>query len=164
MLRHNLAFKVTLLIVGILIAGFGTLLVLNIRQEAEALVVKNQETARLLAASVMETIEIGMLRVRPDIVRRLMQQLKTELKDVQRIGVYRRSGVEAFADLETLDEVNRKVDLDPELVKSIAAMSRAPGPPIKNPLFTRAVETVLPQQTYETVEDRKSTRLNSSHS
>ena len=74
MLRHNLAFKVTLLIVGILIAGFGTLLVLNIRQESEALVAKNQETARLLASSVMETIEIGMLRVRPDIVRRLVQQ------------------------------------------------------------------------------------------
>ena len=61
MLRHNLAFKVTLLIVGILIAGFATLLVLNIKQEAEALVVKNQETARLLASSVTETIEIGML-------------------------------------------------------------------------------------------------------
>jgi class 3 adenylate cyclase/HAMP domain-containing protein len=151
-LRHNLAFKVTLLIVGILIAGFGTLLVLNIKQETEALVVKNQETARLLASSMMQTIEIGMLRVRPDIVRRLIQQLKAELKDVQRIGVYRRNGVEAFADLETLEKVNLKVDLDPELVRSISAMSRAPGPPITNPLFSRAVETVLPQQTYETVD------------
>jgi hypothetical protein len=150
-LRHNLAFKVTLLIVGILIAGFATLLVLNIKQEAEALVVKNQETARLLASSVTETIEIGMLRVRPDIVRRLMQQLKTELKDVRRIGVYRRNGVEAFADLATLEEVNRKVHLDPELVKSISAMSRAPGPPNKNPLFRRAVETILPEQIYETL-------------
>ena len=37
MLRHNLAFKVTLLIVGILIAGFATLLVLNIKQEAKLL-------------------------------------------------------------------------------------------------------------------------------
>jgi class 3 adenylate cyclase/HAMP domain-containing protein len=154
-LRHNLAFKVTLLIVGILIAGFGTLLVLNIRQESEALVMKNQETARLLAASVMETIEIGMLRVRPDIVRRLMQQLQAELKDVQRIRVYRRNGVEAFADLETLENVNRKVNLDPGLVKSISEMSRAPGPPIKNSLFNRAVETVLPQQTYETVDGNR---------
>ena len=93
-----------------------------------------------------------MLRVRPDIVRRLMQQLKTELKDVRRIGVYRRNGVEAFADLATLEEVNRKVHLDPELVKSISAMSRAPGPPNKNPLFRRAVETILPQQTYETID------------
>jgi class 3 adenylate cyclase len=152
MLRHNLAFKVTLLIVSILIAGFGTLLVLNIRQETQALVVKDQETARLLASSVMETIEIGMLRVRPDIVRRLMQQLKTELKDVRRIGVYRRNGVEAFADLETLEEVNRKVHLDPELVKSISAMSRAPGPPNKNPLFRRAVETILPEQIYESID------------
>lgn len=151
-LRHNLAFKVTSLIVGILIAGFGILLVLNIRQQAEALVVKNQETARLLAASVMETIEIGMLRVRPDIVRRLVQQLQSDLKDVRRIGVYRRNGVEAFADLETLEAVNLKVDLDPGLVKSISAMSRVPGPPIKNPLFSRAVETVLPQQTYETID------------
>jgi class 3 adenylate cyclase/HAMP domain-containing protein len=151
-LRHRLAFKVALLIVSILITGFGILLALNIRQEAEALVVKNQETAHLLAASVTETIEIGMLRVRPDIVRRLMQQLKTELKDVRRIGVYRRNGVEAFADLETLEQVNRTVHLDPELVKSISAMGRAPGPPITNPLFRRAVETILPQQTYENID------------
>jgi class 3 adenylate cyclase len=151
-LRHNLAFKVAASIVGILIVGFGTLLVLNIRQETEALVVKNQETARLLAASVVETIEVGMLRVRPDIVRRLIQQLKTELKDVRRIGVYRRNGVEAFADLETLQEVNRRVHLDPELVRSISAMSRVPGPPNTSNLFSRAVETVLAQQTYETID------------
>jgi class 3 adenylate cyclase len=152
MLRHKLAFKVTLLIVGILIAGFGILLVLNIRHETETLVVKNQETARLLGASVTETIEVGMLRVRPDIVRRLIQQLKTELKEVRRISVYRRNGVEAFADLETLEEVNRKVHLDPELVRSISAMARAPGPPINNPLFRRAVESILPEQIYETMD------------
>jgi hypothetical protein len=40
MLRHKLAFKVTVLMVGILIAGFGFLLALNIRQETEALVAK----------------------------------------------------------------------------------------------------------------------------
>jgi class 3 adenylate cyclase len=152
MLRHKLAFKVTVLMVGILIAGFGFLLALNIRQETEALVAKNQETASLLAQSVTETIEVGMLRVRPDIVRRLLQQLKTELKGVQRISVYRRNGVEAFADLETLQEVNRKVHLDPELVRSISAMVRDPGAPIKNPLFRRAVESMLPQQIYETMD------------
>jgi class 3 adenylate cyclase len=152
MLRHKLAFKVTVLMVGILIAGFGFLLALNIRQETEALVAKNQETASLLAQSVTETIEVGMLRVRPDIVRRLLQQLKTELKGVQRISVYRRNGVEAFADLETLEEVNREVHLDPELVRSISAMVRDPGAPIKNPLFRRAVESMLPQQIYETMD------------
>ncbi len=114
--------------------------------------VKNQETAHLLAASVMETIEIGMLRVRPDIVRRLIQQLKTDLKDVRSIGVYRRNGVEAFADLETLEKVNRKINLDPKLVKSISEMRRVPGPSIRNPLFSHAVESVLPQQTYEIID------------
>jgi class 3 adenylate cyclase len=152
MLRHKLAFKVTMLMVGILIAGFGVLLALNIRQETEALVAKNQETASLLVQSVTETIEVGMLRVRPDIVRRLIQQLKTELKGVRRISVYRRNGVEAFADLETLEEVNRRVHLDPELVGSISAMVRDPGPPIENPLFRRAVESILPEQIYETMD------------
>jgi hypothetical protein len=93
-----------------------------------------------------------MLRVRPDIVRGLIQQLKTELKDVRSIGVYRRNGVGAFADLETLQQVNRRVDLDPALIKSISEMSRSPGPPNNNGLFRRAVETVLPQQTYEMID------------
>ena len=152
MLRHKLAFKVTLLIVAILIAGFGFLLAMNIRQETSALVAKNQETARLLAASVTETIEVGMLRVRPDIVRRLIQQLKTDLKQVRRINVYRRNGIEAFADLETLHEVNYKVHLDPELVRSISEMARTPGPSVNGPLFRRAVETTLPEQMYETID------------
>ena len=52
----------------------------------------------------------------------------------------------------TLEEVNRKVHLDPEMVKSISAMSRAPGPPNKNPLFRRAVETILPEQIYESID------------
>ncbi|HEX2933445.1 MAG TPA: adenylate/guanylate cyclase domain-containing protein, partial [Candidatus Binatia bacterium] len=106
----------------------------------------------LLASSVTETIEVGMLRVRPDIVRRLIQQLKADLKQVRRINVYRRNGVEAFADLDTLQEVNRKVHLDPELVRSISEMVRTPGPPVSNPLFRRAVETTLPEQMYETID------------
>jgi hypothetical protein len=67
----------------------------------------------------METIEIGMLRVRPDIVRRLIQQLKTELTDVQRIGVYRRNGVEAFADPETLGEVSIKQASIPKVMQQL---------------------------------------------
>ena len=31
-------------------------------------------------------------------------------------------------------------------------MSRAPGPPNKNPLFRRAVETILPEQIYESID------------
>jgi class 3 adenylate cyclase/HAMP domain-containing protein len=150
--RHKLAVKITASIAGILIIGFGTLLIQNVTRESESLVAKNQETARLLAASVMETIEVGMLRVRPDIVRRLIQQLKSELKDVRRIEVYRRNGVEAFADLETLQQVKRRVNLDPQLVRSISAMNRAPALRNTNPAFSRTVETVLPQQVYETID------------
>ena len=152
MLRHSLAFKTAASIAAILIIGFGTLLGLNITQETEALVAKNRQTAQLLASSMMETIEVGMLRVRPDIVRGLIQRLKSELKDVRRIDVYRRNGVEAFSDLETLQQVSHRVNLDAQLVRSISAMSRAPGPRNTNPLFNRAVETVLPQQMYEIID------------
>lgn len=151
-LRHSLAVKVTLLVAAILIAGFGTLVILNIRKEAEVRIAKNQETARLLAASMMTSIENGMLEGRPDIIRRLVHEMKAELKEVRRLDVYRRNGVEAFTDMETVNEVDRRVGLEPDLIERISKMRREPGARINHPLFSRAVETVEPQQTYETTD------------
>lgn len=151
-LRHSLAVKVTLLVAAILIVGFGTLVILNIRKEAEVRIAKNQETARLLAASMMTSIENGMLEGRPDIIRRLVHEMKAELKEVRRLDVYRRNGVEAFTDMETVNEVDRRVGLEPDLIERISKMRREPGARINHPLFSRAVETVEPQQTYETTD------------
>jgi class 3 adenylate cyclase len=149
--RRRLRAKVLSLILIILIVGFGVLLILNIRREAEVLVTTNRETTRLLAASIMRSIENGMLGGRPDIIRRLVQDLKAELKDVRRLDVFRRNGVEAFTDLETVNEVNRIAGLDADLVARISKMRREPGERISHPLFTRAVETLESQETYETV-------------
>jgi hypothetical protein len=132
---------VIVLILAILVLGVGVLMILNIRREAEILVSLNEETARLLAGSIMRTIQNGMLGGRPDIIRGLIQDLKAELKDIRRLEVYRRNGVEAFTDLETVDQVNRRAGLDAEIVERISKMRREPGARGTNPLIARAHRT-----------------------
>ncbi|MBI4241914.1 MAG: HAMP domain-containing protein, partial [Candidatus Rokubacteria bacterium] len=146
--RQHLRVKVISLILGVLILGFGVLLILNIRRETEALVAGNRETARLLTASIVRSVENGMLEGRPDIIRRLVQELKAELKDVRQLDVYRRNGVEAFTDLETVNEVSSLGGITPDIVERISKMQRQPGSRISDPLFSRAVETMAPQETY----------------
>jgi class 3 adenylate cyclase len=150
--RRHLRIKVTALILAILILGIGILMILNIRREAEVLVSLNEETARLLAGSILRSIENGMLGGRPDIIRALIQDLKAELKDVRRLEVYRRNGVEAFTDLETVDQVNSLAGLDADVMERIAKMRREPGPPSTDPLIARAIETMEPQETDERVD------------
>jgi class 3 adenylate cyclase/HAMP domain-containing protein len=148
-LRHSLSLKVTLLISAILIAGFGVLLVLNIRQEMRDRIEKHRETARLFSASIMASIENGMLEGRPDIIRRLVHEMKSQIKDVRHLEVYRRNGVEAFSDLETVKELEFAGYLQPDLVERISKMTRKPGARISHSLFTRAVETATAQETAE---------------
>jgi class 3 adenylate cyclase len=156
-LRERLRTKVIALLVAILLLGFGGLLVLNLRREEALLVERHQQTARLLAASILTSIENGMLEGRPDIIRRLVQELRTELTDVERIDVYRRNGVEAFTDLETVEAVDRHAGLEPGLVERIRKLRREPGGRLDHPLFSRAVQTILPQETTE--QDRGARRL-----
>jgi hypothetical protein len=105
-LRERLRAKVLALVVGILVLGFGLLLALNLGRERHALEERHRETARLLAASILTAVENGMIEARPDIIRRLLQELRAQLRDVRRIDIHRRNGVEAFTDLETVEAVN----------------------------------------------------------
>jgi class 3 adenylate cyclase/HAMP domain-containing protein len=150
--RRHLRVKVIAIIVAILAVAFGVLVVLNIQREAEGLIASHRETARLLAASITQSIESGMLEGRPDIIRRLVHDLREELKDVRRLEVYRRNGAEAFTDLETVREVDRVAGLESSLVERIARMQRAPGARIDHPLFAQAVASLVPQETEEVLE------------
>jgi class 3 adenylate cyclase/HAMP domain-containing protein len=138
--------------VGILVLGFGLLLLLNLGRERSALEERHRETARVLAASILAAVENGMLEARPDIIRRLVQELRSQLPDVQRVDVYRRNGVEAFTGLETVEAVNTFAGLEPALVQRITGLRREPGQRIQHPLFQRAVETVQPQELTETLD------------
>jgi class 3 adenylate cyclase/HAMP domain-containing protein len=157
--RQQLRFKVISLIVAILILGFGILVLLNIRREAQSLIARHREAVRLLGDSIFAAIENGMLEGRPDITRQLVGQLKAEIKDVRRLDVYRRNGVEAFTDLETVNEVNRNAGLETTLIERIAKMKRDPGERFSHPLFTRAVETVEPQEADELVDGLRALTL-----
>lgn len=150
--RRNLRTKVIALILAILVLGVGALMILNIRREARVLVSVNEEAARLLAGSILRSIENGMLGGRPDIIRALIQDLKAELKDVRRLEVYRRNGMEAFTDMETVNQVNRLAGLDAHIIARISKMRRKPGARSTNPLIARAVETMEPQESDERVD------------
>jgi class 3 adenylate cyclase len=150
--RERLRAKVLALVVGILALGFGTLLILNLGRERQALEDRHRATARMLTASILTAIETGMLDARPDTTRRLIEELRAQLRDVRRIDVYRRNGVEAFTDLETVEAVNVYAGLDPELMRRITRLRREPGPRVDHPLFHRAVETASPQELTESVD------------
>ena len=57
--RRRLQVKVISLIVVILILGFGVLVIFNIQRESHAVIAKNRETSRLLASTIVESIENG---------------------------------------------------------------------------------------------------------
>ena len=150
-LREQLRAKVLVLVVSILVLGFGRLLALNLGRERQALEERHRETARLLATAILTAVENGMMEGRPDIIRRLLHELRAGLRDVRGIDVYRRNGVEAFTDLETVEAVNRYVGLEPEVIRRITRLQRAPGQRLDHPLFRRAVETVQAQELTEMV-------------
>jgi class 3 adenylate cyclase/HAMP domain-containing protein len=147
--RLRLTTKITMLIVVVLIIGFGASTILTIKRESELLVEQSKESARRLVATVVASIETAMLQERPDITRGLIQDLKSS-SPVEGLTIYRRNGVEAFTDLATLQEVSKEAELPKDVVASIEKMRRDPGLAMTGPLFQRAVETLKTQEALET--------------
>jgi class 3 adenylate cyclase/HAMP domain-containing protein len=148
-LRSRLATKITLLIVAVMIVGFGVSTILSLRREEGLLVEQSKMAARRLTATLVASIEAAMLQERPDVTRTVLQELKSATP-VEGLDVYRRNGIEAFTDLATLDEVRKNADLSPEVLANIQKMQRAPASTAAGPLFTRAVETQKVQEALET--------------
>lgn len=127
-------------------------MIVNIQQESSSRVAKYEDTARLLATAITTSIQNGMLESRPDIIIRTVRDMRQKLKEVRHIELYRRNGVLAFTDMETADAVNKYTGLEPELIERISKMRAEPGPPINDPLFSRAVEKQALVQSYENLE------------
>jgi class 3 adenylate cyclase/HAMP domain-containing protein len=155
----RLAAKITALIVTVLIVGFGASTVFTIQRESQLLVEQSKREARRLIAAVVASIETAMLQERPDITRGLIQELRSA-SPVEGLTVYRRTGVEAFTDLETLRAVAKETDLPQDVVSSIERMRREPGRALTGPEFERAVRTV---ETQEALEVRDGTTLFTVH-
>jgi class 3 adenylate cyclase/HAMP domain-containing protein len=149
MFRSRLAIKITLLIVAVMIIGFGASTLVTIQREAAALIEQNKIAARRLTATLVASIEGAMLQGRPDVTRQMLQELRAS-SPVEGFTVYRRNGVEAFTDLVTATEVARTGNLSKEVLDSLARMQRAPGASMSGPLFTKALETLKTQESLET--------------
>jgi class 3 adenylate cyclase/HAMP domain-containing protein len=147
-MRLRLTAKITLLIVVVLIIGFGASTILTIRRESDLLVEQSKVGARRLTGTVVASIETAMLQERPDITRGIIEDLRSS-SAVEGITVYRKNGVEAFTDLETLRQVSQEASLTKEVVASIEKMRREPGRATTSPLFSRAVETMQPQESLD---------------
>ncbi len=148
MIRSRLTTKIALLIVLVLIIGFGASTILTIRRESDLLVEQSKVATRRLTDALIASIETAMLQERPDVTRRLIYALKAS-STVEALDIYRRNGVEAFTDLATLEEVQRNAGLAEMVRENITQMRRDPGRPITAPLFTRAVETLETQESLE---------------
>jgi class 3 adenylate cyclase/HAMP domain-containing protein len=148
MFRSRLATKITVLIVVVLIIGFGASTVWTIQREADLLVEQNKVAARRLTMSIVASIEGAMLQERPDVTRTVVQELKGS-SPVEGLAIYRRNGVEAFTDLATLAEVQRNADLPREVMANIKKMARAPTADLGGPLFQRALETLKTQESLD---------------
>jgi class 3 adenylate cyclase/HAMP domain-containing protein len=144
----RLATKITVLIVVVLIIGFGASTVWTIQREAELLVEQNKVAARRLTASIVASIEGAMLQERPDVTRTVIQELKGATP-VEGLSIYRRNGVEAFTDLATLDEVKKNADLPGDVMANIQKMVRAPAAQVSGPLFQQAIATLRTQESVD---------------
>ncbi|TMQ13537.1 MAG: HAMP domain-containing protein [Candidatus Rokuibacteriota bacterium] len=148
MLQARLAVKIAVLIVVVLIIGFGASTILTIQREADLVVEQSKMSARRLTATLVASIEGAMLQERPDVTRAAIQELKTS-SPVEGLTIFRRSGDEAFTDLSTAMEVNKTAGLSKEVLDNIKKMARPPGETTHDPLFTRALETLKTQEAVE---------------
>ena len=156
MFRSRLALKITLMIVAVLIVGFGVSTIVTIRRESAALVEQNKQAARRLTQALVASVEAAMLQERPDVTRSLIMELR-ELRSqpaenaspLESLMIYRRNGVEAFTDMATATEVAKNAGLSDEVMQNIKKMQRAPGTTMSGPLFTQALETLTTQESLE---------------
>jgi class 3 adenylate cyclase/HAMP domain-containing protein len=146
--RSRLALKIGILIVVVLIVGFGVSTMLTIQREADLLIEQNKISARRLTATLVASIEGAMLQERPDVTRTVIHELRQN-SPVDAFDVYRRTGVEAFTDLSTAMEVDKNAGLAPEVMKNIKKMARPAGKKLESPLFAKALETITTQEALE---------------
>lgn len=96
MLRASLAVKIAVLIVVVLVIGFGASTIFTIQRERELLLEQNKVNARRFTATLVASIEGAMLQERPDVTRTTLRELKTSTP-VEGLTIFRRNGDEAFS-------------------------------------------------------------------
>src|SRR5713226_6987531 len=149
MLRSRLTAKITLVIVAILIVGFGASTIWSIRRQSDMLIEQSKLAARRQTGTIVASIEGAMLQERPDVTRSVLQELKGA-SPVEGLTIYRANGVEAFTDLATLGQVMKNAELSKDVMENIMRMQRPAGATNASPAFRQAVQTLKTQDSFET--------------
>lgn len=72
---------------------------------------------RIFAQSITKIIQDGMEHKRPDLIRKVIHDLK-KIEGVKNLQVIKHNGKEAFQDLETFNKVKEKFKLPPEIINA----------------------------------------------
>jgi class 3 adenylate cyclase len=148
MLRSRLTAKITLVIVAVLILGFGISTIWSIRLQSAQLIEQSKAAARRQTHTIVASIEGAMLQERPDVTRTVLAELRGATP-VEDLAIFRTNGTEAFTDLSTVTEVLKHAELAPEVVANIERMQRAPGVTDASATFGQAVQTLRTQESLE---------------
>ena len=148
MLRSRLTTKITLVIIAVLMIGFGIATIWSIRVQSATLLEQSKLAAKRQTETIVASIEGAMLQERPDVTRSVLQELKGS-SPVEGLTIYRANGTEAFTDLSTLTQVMKNAELSKEVLENIRRMQRPAGAANHSPAFKRAVETLKSQDSLE---------------
>ncbi|MBM3221771.1 MAG: HAMP domain-containing protein [Candidatus Rokubacteria bacterium] len=148
MLRSRLTAKITVVIIAVLILGFGAATIWSIRLQSQVLLEQGKLAARRQTETIVASIEGAMLQERPDVTRSVIQELRGS-RPVEGLTIYRANGSEAFTDLSTLGQVMKNAELSKEVMENIKRMQRVPGATNTSPSFRQAVQTLKTQDSFE---------------
>ena len=118
MFQKRLEFKILTLIISTMIIGFGLLILFLIHKQTNSLIEQRKERARVLSTTIKKSITNAMLNGRPDIIRQIMNELKT-VKGIDQLNILRTDGTEAFRDTETLERLKSLTTLSREVIEAI---------------------------------------------
>jgi class 3 adenylate cyclase/HAMP domain-containing protein len=148
-MRSRLTAKITLVIIAVLIIGFGIATIWSIRVQAAVLLEQSKLAAKRQTETIVASIEGAMLQERPDVTRSVLQELRGS-SPVEGLTIYRANGTEAFTDMSTVTEVMKHAELSKEVLDNIRRMQRPAGLVNQAPAFKQAVQTLKPQDSIET--------------
>jgi adenylate cyclase len=121
-IRSRLELKVLLLIIAVLMIGFGTYVVLSIQRESEALIAQQRDQLRIATEALTAGIRNVMLTGKSPFAVEMVNDLRNNVKFVD-VTIYDRFGREVF--LREGEGVNPDVNdpILPEVLRSGAARS-----------------------------------------
>src|SRR3990172_8279867 len=105
MIKASLHTKIFSIVLGLLIIGVTVFVYWSLKSKKAALLQEKFQAARLMAHPIVDSIYGDMLEERADLVRHLVNTLKT-IKDAERVQIIRSNGIEeAFQDFKTIEAV-----------------------------------------------------------